>query len=247
MCDGKPFVIASNLVTLFHCVCVGTCTPTGTVTDYTQHNWCLFIASTRVSLQVALQSLCMNMSQVCKCQSVFLKLIASLLCIALQFVNFHYTHTTHFTCLLWAPPSFTCTFLSLLPSQPPTFLSPAESTCSLPRSNICQNQGCGQVYIQEWHVHHDKLRSCAITENQFVCDLSLCCGQLTHLNREEIQKFVQQFRTGTYIQAYAWDWGWSWNIRQTRSHKNRTFQPWRSSWTLSLFYPGWKEGGEGEV
>ena len=55
--------------------------------------------------------------------------------------------------------------------------------------------------MQEWHEHHDKLRSCAITENQFVCDLSLCCGQLAHLNREEIQKFVQQFRTGTYVHS----------------------------------------------
>ena len=46
------------------------------------------------------------------------------------------------------------------------------------------------IRTTEFFKDHDKLRSGVITENQFVCGLSLCCGQLAHLNREEIQKVV---------------------------------------------------------
>ena len=53
------------------------------------------------------------------------------------------------------------------------------------------------IRTTEFFKDHDKLRSGVITENQFVCGLSLCCGQLAHLNREEIQKIVEQYRTGT--------------------------------------------------
>ena len=47
----------------------------------------------------------------------------------------------------------------------------------------------------EFFKDHDKLRSGIITENQFVCGLSLCCGQLAHLTCEEIQRIADHFRT----------------------------------------------------
>ena len=59
------------------------------------------------------------------------------------------------------------------------------------------------IRTTEFFKDHDKLRSGVITENQFVCGLSLCCGQLAHLNREEIQKIVDQYRTGgNWINEY---------------------------------------------
>ena len=58
------------------------------------------------------------------------------------------------------------------------------------------------IRTTEFFKDHDKLRSGVITENQFVCGLSLCCGQLAHLNREEIQRIVEQFRTGEHSKSF---------------------------------------------
>ena len=51
------------------------------------------------------------------------------------------------------------------------------------------------IRTTEFFKDHDKLRSGVITENQFICGLSLCCGQLAHLSREEIQMVVEHFKT----------------------------------------------------
>lgn len=51
------------------------------------------------------------------------------------------------------------------------------------------------IRTTEFFRDHDKLRSGVITENQFICGLSLCCGQRGHLSREEIQRVVDYYRT----------------------------------------------------
>ncbi|KAL9961377.1 hypothetical protein ACROYT_G030301 [Oculina patagonica] len=50
------------------------------------------------------------------------------------------------------------------------------------------------IRTTEFFKDHDKLRSGEITENQFICGLSLCCGTQAHLSREEIQKVVDVYR-----------------------------------------------------
>lgn len=51
------------------------------------------------------------------------------------------------------------------------------------------------VRTTEFFRDHDKLRSGVITENQFVCGLSLCCGTIANLSRDEIQQVVAFYRT----------------------------------------------------
>lgn len=51
------------------------------------------------------------------------------------------------------------------------------------------------IRTTEFFRDHDKLRSGVITENQFTCGLSLCCGRTAHLTREEIQAVVEHYRT----------------------------------------------------
>lgn len=51
------------------------------------------------------------------------------------------------------------------------------------------------VRTTEFFRDHDKLRSGVITENQFVCGLSLCCGTIANLSRDEIQQVVDYYRT----------------------------------------------------
>lgn len=50
------------------------------------------------------------------------------------------------------------------------------------------------IRTTEFFKDHDKLRSGEITENQFICGLSLCCGTQANLSREEIQKVVDVYR-----------------------------------------------------
>lgn len=50
------------------------------------------------------------------------------------------------------------------------------------------------IRTTEFFKDHDKLRSGEITENQFICGLSLCCGTQAHLSRDEIQKVVEVYR-----------------------------------------------------
>ncbi|XP_073251609.1 uncharacterized protein [Porites lutea] len=50
------------------------------------------------------------------------------------------------------------------------------------------------IRTTEFFKDHDKLRSGEITENQFICGLSLCCGTQAHLSRDEIQKVVDVYR-----------------------------------------------------
>ena len=35
----------------------------------------------------------------------------------------------------------------------------------------------------------------SLPPSQFICGLSLCCGQLAHLSRDEIQRIVEHYRT----------------------------------------------------
>ena len=56
---------------------------------------------------------------------------------------------------------------------------------------VSKNEICTTEFFKD----HDKLRSGIITENQFVCGLSLCCGQLAHLTCEKIQRIADHFRT----------------------------------------------------
>lgn len=53
------------------------------------------------------------------------------------------------------------------------------------------------IRTTEFFKDHDKLRSGEITENQFICGLSLCCGTQAHLSRDEIQKVVEVYRQPT--------------------------------------------------
>lgn len=50
------------------------------------------------------------------------------------------------------------------------------------------------IRTTEFFKDHDKLRSGEITENQFICGLSLCCGTQANLSRDEIQKVVEVYR-----------------------------------------------------
>lgn len=50
------------------------------------------------------------------------------------------------------------------------------------------------IRTTEFFRDHDKLRSGEITESQFICGLSLCCGTQAHLSRDEIQKVVEVYR-----------------------------------------------------
>jgi len=47
----------------------------------------------------------------------------------------------------------------------------------------------------EFFKDHDKLRSGIITENQFICGMSLCCGTAANLSRDEIQQLANYYRT----------------------------------------------------
>ena len=51
------------------------------------------------------------------------------------------------------------------------------------------------IRTTEFFRDHDKLRSGIITENQFICGLSLCLGQRAQLQREEIHKIVEHYRS----------------------------------------------------
>ncbi|KXJ27651.1 hypothetical protein AC249_AIPGENE16872 [Exaiptasia diaphana] len=51
------------------------------------------------------------------------------------------------------------------------------------------------IRTTEFFCDHDKLRSGIITENQFICGLTLCCGSQANLSRNEIQKVVDAFKT----------------------------------------------------
>ena len=52
-----------------------------------------------------------------------------------------------------------------------------------------------RVRTIEFFKDYDKLRSGLITENQFVCGLSLAIGKEAQLSRGEIQKVVEYYRT----------------------------------------------------
>ncbi len=51
------------------------------------------------------------------------------------------------------------------------------------------------IRTTEFFCDHDKLRSGLITENQFMCGLSLCLGEHLRLNREEIQRVVRHYQS----------------------------------------------------
>ena len=51
-----------------------------------------------------------------------------------------------------------------------------------------------RVRTIEFFKDYDKLRSGIITENQFVCGLSLAIGKEAQLSRAEIQKVVEYYR-----------------------------------------------------
>ncbi|EDO33216.1 predicted protein [Nematostella vectensis] len=51
------------------------------------------------------------------------------------------------------------------------------------------------IRTPEFFRDHDKLRSGIITENQFICGLSLCCATQANLSRDEIQKVTDYYRT----------------------------------------------------
>jgi len=50
------------------------------------------------------------------------------------------------------------------------------------------------IRTTEFFKDHDKLRSGVVTENQFVCGLSLCCGTQANLSRDEIQLLVSYYK-----------------------------------------------------
>jgi len=50
------------------------------------------------------------------------------------------------------------------------------------------------IRMNEFFKDHDKLRSGIITENQFVCGLSLAVGKEAQLSRAEVQKVVQYYK-----------------------------------------------------
>jgi Ca2+-binding EF-hand superfamily protein len=79
--------------------------------------------------------------------------------------------------------------------QPPSTKKPPASSIDAIFARIQDVVYKNGIRTTEFFKDHDKLRSGVITENQFVCGLSLCCGQLAHLTREEIQKIVDHFRT----------------------------------------------------
>ena len=49
--------------------------------------------------------------------------------------------------------------------------------------------------LQSFFVDHDKFHCGIITENQFICGLSLCISQKAHLTREEINSAIKYFST----------------------------------------------------
>ncbi len=51
-----------------------------------------------------------------------------------------------------------------------------------------------RVRTTEFFKDYDKHRSGVITENQFVCGLSLAIGKEAHLSHPEIQKIVDYYR-----------------------------------------------------
>lgn len=50
------------------------------------------------------------------------------------------------------------------------------------------------IRMMDFFKDHDKLRSGLITENQFICGLSLACGKQAQLQRPEIQKVLEFYR-----------------------------------------------------
>jgi hypothetical protein len=50
------------------------------------------------------------------------------------------------------------------------------------------------IRISEFFRDYDKLRSGVITENQFICALSLAVGKQAHLSRNDIGKLVSYFK-----------------------------------------------------
>jgi len=52
-----------------------------------------------------------------------------------------------------------------------------------------------RVRTIEFFKDYDKLRSGIITENQFICGLSLAIGKEAQLSRQEIQKITEFYRT----------------------------------------------------
>jgi Ca2+-binding EF-hand superfamily protein len=75
---------------------------------------------------------------------------------------------------------------------------------SIPKARVCNlDEIFGRIRdavykngirTTEFFRDHDKLRSGVITENQFICGLSLCCGRTAHLSREDIQAVVNHHR-----------------------------------------------------
>nr|XP_002123656.3 uncharacterized protein LOC100183292 [Ciona intestinalis] len=51
------------------------------------------------------------------------------------------------------------------------------------------------IRTTEFFKDHDKLRSGVITENQFICGLSLGCGKEAHLTKKEIAKLAEHYKT----------------------------------------------------
>ncbi|CAK8698532.1 unnamed protein product [Clavelina lepadiformis] len=51
------------------------------------------------------------------------------------------------------------------------------------------------IRTTEFFKDHDKLRSGIITENQFICGLSIACAKEAHLSKEEITKLADFYRT----------------------------------------------------
>eukprot|EP00731_Ephydatia_muelleri_P005665 Em0002g1841a len=78
--------------------------------------------------------------------------------------------------------------LSLSPTQLKT--APGDTILCKIRDAVYKNG----IRTTEFFKDHDKLRSGIITETQFTCGLTLCCGQAIHLSREEIALVVECFR-----------------------------------------------------
>lgn len=51
------------------------------------------------------------------------------------------------------------------------------------------------IRTTEFFVDHDKFQTGIITENQFICGLSLCISGQAHLTRDDIYCIVKHFST----------------------------------------------------
>jgi Ca2+-binding EF-hand superfamily protein len=80
--------------------------------------------------------------------------------------------------------------LTQLPSVPKPQVSDLNEIFQRIRDAVYKNG----IRTTEFFRDHDKLRSGVITENQFICGLSLCCGRTAHLSRDDIQTVVNHYR-----------------------------------------------------